>query len=55
LFGTTQGTYLLFFILLMNVQLQWAVHMLSSAQRPRICGRRTTHITRAWEGSLPEL
>lgn len=55
LFGTYPGTNLLLFILLMNVQLQWVVHMLSSAQRPRICGRRTTHITPAWEGSLPEL
>ena len=51
----TQGRTFCFFILLMNVQLQWEVHMLSSARHPRICGRRTTHITQAWEGSLPEL
>jgi hypothetical protein len=55
LFGTYPGANLLLSMVLMNVQLQWVVHMLSSAQRRQICGKRTTHITRAWEGSLPEL
>src|SRR5947209_19108759 len=42
LFGTTQGHSFCFSSVLMNVQLQWAVHMLSSALRPRIYGRRMT-------------